>query len=385
MNRLLPGLFMLGILARPAAPGVTFRTIDVQTGWGVVYAVRLADINADGRPDIVAINPTQMAWYENPSWQRHVVIDGAAPKDHVTIAAADVDGDGRVEIALGAGWNPRDTNGGGELFLARRTEPSGTRPWKLEPLGSEPTLHRIRWATLGGRRALVVTPLHGRGTSPPEWTGVGARIHTLTPGRESTATWTSEDVDATRHILHNFLATDFDGRPGDELVTASREGLTLFTRAPEGSWSKRLLAEAAPGEVALGRVGKRRVFATVEPWHGTSFVTYVESGESWKRTVVDDTITGGHAIAFADFDGDGDDELVGGWRDRQFGLARYALAADGRVASRQLIDDGVAVEDLVTGDLDADGRPDIVAGGRKTGNIRLYINTTMPAGDRGRQ
>jgi hypothetical protein len=63
------------VQAAPPAD-VPFRATDVQTGWGVVYAVRVADVNADGKPDILAINPTQMAWFENPSWQRHVIVPG---------------------------------------------------------------------------------------------------------------------------------------------------------------------------------------------------------------------------------------------------------------------------------------------------------------------
>lgn len=362
-------------LQPPALPDVSFRAIDVQRDWGVVYAVRVADVNADGRLDIIAINPTQLAWFENPSWQRHVVVDGAAPRDHVTIAAHDIDGDGRVEIALGAGWNPRNTASGGELFLATRRDPAGRGPWALTPIGAEPTLHRIRWAALDGRTRLIVTPLHGRSTAPPAWEGVGARVFALTPPAGTGATaWTSEVIDDTRHILHNFLVADFDGNGGDDLITASREGLTLLTRDPGGAWSRRLLAEGAPGEVALGRVGGHRVFGTIEPWHGTAVVIYVEGSDRWTRSVVDDAITGGHAVAWADFDGDGDDELVAGWRDAEHGLARYRIGGDGRIRDRQVIDRGVAVEDLVVADLNADGRPDIVAGGRSTGNIRLFIN-----------
>ena len=104
-----------------------------------------------------------------------------APTDHVTIAAHDVDGDGRVEIALGAGWNPRNTTSGGELFLATRSDPGGTQPWATTAFGAEPTLHRIRWARFDGKARLIVTPLHGRGTSPPAWDGVGARVFALTP------------------------------------------------------------------------------------------------------------------------------------------------------------------------------------------------------------
>ena len=374
--RLLTCCLLAALTLQPTAlPDVSFRAVDVQREWGVVYAVRVADVNGDGRLDIIAINPTQLAWFENPSWLRHVVVDGAAPRDHVTIAAHDVDGDGRVEIALGAGWNPRNTASGGELFLATRREPGGREPWALTPIGAEPTLHRIRWAALDGRTRLIVTPLHGRGTAPPAWDGVGARVFALTPPAGPGATgWTSEVIDDTRHILHNFLVADFDGKGGDDLVTASREGLTLLTRDAGGAWSRRLLAEGAPGEVVLGRVGGRRVFGTIEPWHGTAVVIYVEGSDRWTRSVIDHAITGGHAVAWADFDGDGDDELVAGWRDAEHGLARYRVGADGRIGDRQMIDHGVAVEDLVVADLNADGRPDIVAGGRSTGNIRLFIN-----------
>ena len=37
---------------------------------------------------------------------------------------------------------------------------------------------------------------------------------------------------------------------------------------------------------------------------------------------------------------------------------------------------GVAVEDLAVADLDGDGRIDIVAVGRQTGNVRIYWNET---------
>ena len=42
---------------------------------------------------------------------------------------------------------------------------------------------------------------------------------------------------------------------------------------------------------------------------------------------------------------------------------------------RQLVDaGGVAVEDLAAADLNGDGRIDIVAVGRATGNVRIYWN-----------
>ena len=56
---------------------------------------------------------------------------------------------------------------------------------------------------------------------------------------------------------------------------------------------------------------------------------------------------------------------------------RIYKASDGKGAkwTRHIIDSGgVAVEDLAATDLDNDGRIDIVAVGRQTGNCRIYWN-----------
>ena len=139
----------------------------------------VADVNGDKKPDILAISGTQLVWFENPSWQAHVVLDGQTPKDNVTLAPHDIDRDGRLDVALGATWKPSDTNGGGTLHW---TSPGAAgASWTLRDITSEPTLHRIRWANVDGAGdpELIVAPLHGRGTSPPEWNGVGPRLLAL--------------------------------------------------------------------------------------------------------------------------------------------------------------------------------------------------------------
>jgi hypothetical protein len=181
------------------------------------------------------------------------------------------------------------------------------------------------------------------------------------------------------HIQHNFLSMNIDADPQEELITASHEGLTSWKRARDGAWARTAIGEGSPGEVKLGRVGGRRVLATVEPWHGAGVAVYVEKPGStvWAKTTIETALTEGHALGWADFDGDGDEELAVGWRRGKPGLAVYFVDRDGALKSKMMVDDGgMDTEDLIVGDFNGDRLPDIVASGRATQNIKIYWNET---------
>ncbi|MBL8175844.1 MAG: VCBS repeat-containing protein, partial [Bryobacterales bacterium] len=376
--------------AMPLTASIEFRPQQIQDNFGVVYAVLIEDVNADGKPDVVAINPTQVVWFQNPTWQKHVILEGGTKKDNVCISAADIDGDGKLDFAVGANWQPTNTQSGGSLQWIRHSA-AGSQ-WPLFPLGEEPTLHRIRFGDIDGdgKKELVVMPLHGRGNKGPQWEGDGARILVMKPPADpSKGPWPVEVADSSLHIVHNFIIEQ------GEIWAAAREGVFAIKRNASGQWAKRKIGEGNPGEIKAGLVHRARRLATVQPWHGNSIVVYTEPAKPldpqagtllrptpipdrlWQRETIDSTLDQAHALGWADFDNDGSDELAVGWRGKSYGVALYKRMPDG-AWKKQLVDNGVAVEDLATGDLNGDGKPEIVAAGRSTANVRIYWNESKP-------
>src|SRR4051794_26258138 len=96
--RLLP-LFLAIVMF--AAPMPQWQTSTVTSGLKMGYQLVVADLNRDGKADIIVIDErgTELAWYENPSWQRHVLIKDV-PRA-INLDVYDIDGDGVPEIALG--------------------------------------------------------------------------------------------------------------------------------------------------------------------------------------------------------------------------------------------------------------------------------------------
>ena len=377
-----------------------FHSQEIAVDLGVGYAVNVVDMNGDQKPDIVVVDTNRVVWYENPEWTVHTIIQDATKKDNVCLAPYDIDGDGRLDFALGADWRPFDSQTGGTIQWLARPKLAGIAPWEVRQIAEEPTTHRMRWADLDndGRSELIVVPLMGRGTTKPLFAEAPVRVLAFSIPKDPTVErWPMRVLNEEMHVCHNFEPLDFDGDMDIDLLCTSFEGVNLLTNDGKGNFTRKVIGsgnqETSPNrgasEIKAGKLaGGGRYIATIEPWHGDQVVVYTEpidaSSGLWTRRVIDADLKWGHAVWCADMDGDEDEELVIGIRDdldpadptKRCGVRIYELVkpADGEW-NRTIVDPGaVAVVDLSVADFNGDGRSDVIAVGRKTHNARIYWN-----------
>ncbi|MCY2993926.1 MAG: VCBS repeat-containing protein [Planctomycetota bacterium] len=363
-----------------AQDGLRFREQVITKAVKFGYQLLAVDLNGDGRKDLIAVDETatELAWYENqhPTWNRHVLALNV-PRP-LNAACWDIDGDGVPEVVLAYRVEPSPESSVGNVDLFKSGK-DVRQLWTQREIDRVPTAHRLRWIDPegDGKKLLLVAPLVGR-RYPPLFDDP-VPIYLYRPGQ-----WKRELLSSQpQGILHAINPVSWDGSGREQLLSASHLGLHRF-EFRGGQWVVTQLTQGDPrpfpncgsSEVRVGHLGKNRFLAAIEPWHGNQVVVYVPEGGSWKRVVIEDRMENGHALAVGDLNDDGRDEIVSGFRGKGFQLSIYqATDAKGEAWRKQVLDDGgIAAADCVIDDFTGDGRPDIVAIGASTGNLKLYEN-----------
>lgn len=298
-------------------------TRDVETIRGRYddYSSLPLDLNGDGWTDLVSVNyrSGSIYWVEHPgaesgTWKKHV-LDTPGPME--TGRLVDVDGDGKLDILpngveFAAWWElTKDTQGAEVKVTAIRHD------WPKELAG-----HGIGFGDLNG---------DGRADA------VGPRGWLEAPANRRADKWIwHPDFQLDRDCSIPILVADVDDDGDADLIWGRGHRIGLY-------WMEQKPSESGP----------RR----------------------WVRHAIDTSWSQAHSLLWADFDGDGRQELVAGKRyrgheGRDIGeydpqdIYRYTFNSKARTWNRQIIQangpSGFGL-DPKAADVDGDGDVDLVA------------------------
>jgi hypothetical protein len=343
------------------------------------YQVVIADLNRDNKPDLIALasGMKDLVWFENPSWQRHVIINNGSRM--INCAASDVDGDGFPEIALAQEFANNPANSIGIVsILKHRGDP--TALWEATEIDRLSTSHRLRWADLfgTGHKVLVNAPLASSAAQQPDYHGYLPLVF-YRPGN-----WKREVISAAlAGVLHGIAIKDLEQDGRDDVLTASFEGVAVFRWDKEGRWLRTKLLAGGPApwpksgasEIAVGMLGKERFLTTIEPWHGHQVAVYRFGQQRWERLVIDDSLNDGHTLLTADLNADGRDEIIAGYRGQGRSVYIYSFDSKHKKWTRNTLDNGgIAAAACAVADLNGDRKPDVACIGSATMNLKWYEN-----------
>ncbi|MCL4839477.1 MAG: VCBS repeat-containing protein, partial [Thermoanaerobaculia bacterium] len=358
----------------PADGGWTSHAVSVMGEVTQPWGLAAADVDGDGDVDLVAADRTddEVRWYESdgvPSdyWTVHVVgaLDGA-----ISVAAGDIDGDGRCDIAATSvstdrvRWYERGGATWTEHVVSNATD--GARSVRLHDLDLDGDLDLLVAASVAGE-VYWFDNFSGDGVS---WS------------RRTVATGMTEVLQAE--------AGDLDGDGDPDLVAAVWDG----DRVPwwENELIHRSFKAVEPVDIRTG-LGDPRALATGDlngdglldvvsaEWDGDAVIAYLNLGSSlWWESTVATGFDGARHVAVADLDGDGDLDVLGA-----------AVAGD---TIRWWENDGGALPDwtphtvisdldgahrVEAADFDGDGDLDLVTVAYNAGRIDWFESDGTPA------
>jgi hypothetical protein len=341
------------------------------------YQVVAADLNHDGKPDLIALasGMTDLVWFENPSWERHVIASGLTGM--INLAVCDTDAEGIPEIVISYGFSMVYANSKGIVAVLKHNG-DPRQPWTLTEIDRLPTSHRLRLANIDGKKVVINAPLIGAKALAPDYRDHVPLVF-YRPGE-----WKRTVIPSGNEgVQHGITIVDWDGKGRDSILTSSFSGIDLYRYAKD-QWTRTEISKGNPdpwpksgtSDIAVGHTGKQRFLAAIEPWHGNKVVVYTDHRGQWRREVIDDSLLDAHTILTADLDHNGRDQIVVGMRGKPYQVLIYSRTDnESRHWQRQVLDSGTMAAAACTAvDLNADHRIDLACIGGATTNLKVYFN-----------
>jgi hypothetical protein len=359
--------------------------------------VQIVDLDGDSHPEILACDALahRLVSYKRGSdgeWTEHQISADMATPAHATVVDIDNDGDLDILVAILGSAFPDDSHVGRVLLLER----NGDRYLRHVLLESTRRIADIQAGDLDGDGDLDL--------AVAEFGYARGRVLWL------------ENLGQRRFRDHQLLyapgtinvpLADLDGDGDLDLianVSQDDEEIWGFENTGGGRFKKRLLHKWLNFDIGgsglitsdldndgdvdlLVTVGDNLEYAYTypQPYHGCF---WFENTGGWSFTVHRISNLGGaHAASVTDLDGDGDNDVVlvsmfNAWhRDESASLVWLENDGHQKFTHQQIASEPTHLVTVATGDLDRDGRPDIVAGGwhvippfRRLGGVTTWLS-----------